>query len=246
MSKTMTPFAAMQSYTQSIDKIIALMNQPAQVNKITEHRAALKRVLVEAIENFQKSLMVVKSGGAGLIQQDPIGFTIAQTAYSHPDAIAKNKYSALVDELCKEILDEQQAASEANGNLISEQNILAAQVDATNPEKKDIDLVSNLVDTGKVDEKGNNVFEQSHLEINKETGDTKVHERTVTKDKNGNIVSDTGMVEKGFFARAWENVKEFCKNIWNWIATKWTNFTNWVKSFFTEPDDQDVILKQAA
>ena len=246
MSKTMTPFAAMQSYTQSIDKIIALMNQPAQVNKITEHRAALKRVLVEAIENFQKSLLVANSGGAGLIQQDPIGFTIAKTAYSHPDAIAKNKYSALVDELCKEILDEQQTASEANGNLISEQNILAAQTDATDPEKKDIDLVSNLVDSGKVDEKGNNVFEQSHLEINKETGDTKVHERTVTKDKNGNIVSDTGMVEKGFFARAWENVKEFGKNIWNWIATKWTNFTNWVKSFFTEPDDQDVILKQAA
>ena len=246
MSKTMTPFAAMQSYVQTVDKILALMNQPAQVNKVAEHRETLKKTLKEAIENFQKSLMVVKSGGAGLIQQDPIGFTIAKTAYSHPDAIAKNKYSALVDEICKEILDEQQATSEANGNLISEQNILAAQTDATDPEKKDIDLVSNLVDSGKVDEKGNAVFEQSHLEINKETGDTKVHERTVTKDKNGNIVSDTGMVEKGFFARAWENVKEFGKNIWNWIATKWTNFTNWVKSFFTEPDDQDVILKQAA
>ena len=54
------------------------------------------------------------------------------------------------------------------------------------------------------------------------------------------------MVEKGFFARAWENVKEFCSNIWNWIKTKWSNFTNWVKSFFTEPDEADVILKQAA
>ena len=187
MSKTMTPFAAMQSYTQSIDKTIALMNQPAQANKTAEHRVTLKKILKEAIENFQKSLMVVKSGGAGLIQQDPIGFTIAKTAYSHPDAVAKNKYSALVDELCKEILDEQQAASEANGNLISEQNILAAQTDATNPEKENIDLVSNLVDSGKVDEKGNAIFEQSHLEVNKETGDTIVNERTVTKDKDGNI-----------------------------------------------------------
>ena len=93
MSKTMTPFAAMQSYVQTVDKILALMNQPAQVNKVAEHRETLKKTLKEAIENFQKSLMVVKSGGAGLIQQDPIGFTIAQTAYSHPDAVAKNKYS---------------------------------------------------------------------------------------------------------------------------------------------------------
>lgn len=245
MSKIMTPFAAMQSYVQTVDKTIALMNQPAQVNKVAEHRETLKKTLKEAIENFQKSLMVVKSGGAGLIQQDPIGFTIAQTAYSHPDAVAKNKYSALVDEICKEILDEQQAASEANGNLISEQNILAAQTDATNPEKENIDLVSNLVDSGKVDEKGNAIFEQSHLEVNKETGDTIVNERTVTKDKDGNIVSDTGMVKKGFFARAWKNVKDFCRNIWNWIATKWSNFTAWVKSFFTEPDEADVILKQA-
>lgn len=133
--------------------------------------------------------MVVKSGGAGLIQQDPIGFTIFK-AYSHPDAITlKNKYSALVDELCKEILDEQQAASEANAILfLNKTSQLLKQV-PTNPEKKDIDLmVSNLVDSGKVDEKGNAIFEQSHLEVNKETGDTTVHERTVTKDKDGNII----------------------------------------------------------
>ena len=242
MSQTMTPFAAMQSYTQSIDKTIALMNQPAQVNKTAEHRVTLKKILKEAIENFQKSLMVVKSGGAGLIQQDPIGFTIAKTAYSHPDAIAKNKYSALVDEICQEVLDEQQAASEESNSLISEQNILAAQTDSKDDTKTDINLVSNLVDSGDVDEDGNAIFEQSHLEINKETGDTVVHERVVVKDKDGNIVSDTGMVKKGFFARAWDNVKDFCKNVWNWFKDKWDGFSNWVKSFFTEPEDQDVIM----
>ena len=52
--------------------------------------------------------------------------------------------------------------------------------------------------------------------------------------------------EKGFFARHWHNVKEFCKNIWNWIAGKQTQFKNWVTSFFAEPDDQEVILKAAA
>ena len=242
MTQVKNAFVAMSTYVQAIDKILSVMKQPAQVNKIPEHRAKLKEILSEAIVNFQKSLLVANSGGPGLIQQDPIGFTIAKTAYSHPDAIAKNKYSALVDEICQEILDEQQAASEQNKHLISEQNILAAQTDSKDDSKTDINLVSNLVDTGTVDENGNAIFEQSHLEINKETGDTVVHERVVVKDKDGNIVSDTGMVKKGFFARAWDNVKDFCKNVWNWFKNKWDGFSSWVKSFFTEPEDQDVIM----
>ena len=242
MTQVKNAFVAMSTYVQAIDKILSVMKQPAQVNKIPEHRAKLKEILSEAIVNFQKSLLVANSGGPGLIQQDPIGFTIAKTAYSHPDAIAKNKYSALVDEICQEVLDEQQAASEESNSLISEQNILAAQTDSKDDTKTDINLVSNLVDSGNVDEDGNAIFEQSHLEINKETGDTVVHERVVVKDKNGNIVSDTGMVKKGFFARAWDNVKDFCKNVWNWFKDKWDGFSNWVKSFFTEPEDQDVIM----
>ena len=245
MTQAKNPFVAMSTYVQAIDKVLSVMKQPAQVNKIPEHRAKLKEILSEAIVNFQKSLLVANSGGAGLIQKDPIGFTIAKTAYSHPDAIAKNKYSALVDEICQEILDEQQATSEQNQNLISEQNILAAQTDSKDDSKTDINLVSNLVDTGTVDENGNAIFEQSHLEINKETGDTVVHERKVVKDKDGNILSDTGMEKKGFFARAWANVKDFCKNIWGWLKAKWNGFSNWVKSFFTEPEDQDVIMANA-
>lgn len=242
MTQVKNAFVAMSTYVQAIDKILSVMKQPAQVNKIPEHRAKLKEILSEAIVNFQKSLLVANSGGPGLIQQDPIGFTIAKTAYSHPEAIAKNKYSALVDEICQEVLDEQQAASEESNSLISEQNILAAQTDSKDDTKTDINLVSNLVDSGDVDEDGNAIFEQSHLEINKETGDTVVHERVVVKDKDGNIVSDTGMVKKGFFARAWDNVKDFCKNVWNWFKDKWDGFSNWVKSFFTEPEDQDVIM----
>ena len=53
------------------------------------------------------------------------------------------------------------------------------------------------------------------------------------------------MEKKGFFARAWANVKDFCKNIWGWLKAKWNGFTNWVKSFFTEPEDQDVIYANA-
>ena len=93
MTQVKNAFVAMSTYVQAIDKILSVMKQPAQVNKIPEHRAKLKEILSEAIVNFQKSLLVANSGGPGLIQQDPIGFTIAKTAYSHPDAVAKNKYS---------------------------------------------------------------------------------------------------------------------------------------------------------
>ena len=39
------------------------------------------------------------------------------------------------------------------------------------------------------------------------------------------------------------NVKSFFKNIWNWIAQKWSGFKDWIKGLFSNPDDQDVILK---
>lgn len=220
-------FEAIKKWVVGIDNTLTQMKQPVNENNpetLNKLRLGLKGLLNEAIVGIQKNLALNNTeGDAGLITSDPIGFTKAKTSYSSPKFLKTNKHGAAVDELCREILDEQAKAAIQQGMPVSTEQILNAQEDANDDTKKEISLKSADGNT--------------ELQINKETGDTKVLE----KDK------ETGeMKEVGFFARHWQNVKDFCVNVWKWCKEKCTNFFNWVKSFFTEPDQADVITKAAA
>lgn len=216
---------ATQAWIVSIEAIIKEMGLPVNRSKtkFNELRAKLKGVINTALTNTQKHLLVNNTGGLCIIADDAIGWTKAKTAFSHPEKIKQSKFNSLVDEICQELLNEQAIEAEKQDAPIDTQGILNAQNDAKDDTKKTVTLESPN--------------KKSKLEIDKETGDTRVFEKN----------EQTGEYEeKGFFARHWHNVKEFCKNIWNWIAEKWTQFKNWVTSFFAEPDDQEVILKAAA
>ena len=215
---------ASQAWIVSIEAIVKEMALPVNnrnKEKLSELRAKLKTVINTALTNTQRHLLITNTGGLCVITGDAIGWTKAKTAFSHPEKIKQNKYNALVDEICQELLDEQAALAEKQDAPLDTQGIINAQNDAKDDTKKTVTMESPN--------------KQSKIEIDKETGDTRVFE----KDENGEYV------ERGFFARHWQNIKEFCKNIWNWLAKKWTKFKDWVCSFFSEPNDQEVIMKAA-
>lgn len=219
-------FQAIEASVKAIDALLVQMKQPINTNnpeRISELRGKMKLVLKDIIVGIQRNLLLNNTNGAGLLATDPVGFTKAKTSYSSAKFLKTNPHGAIVDQLCSEILEEQKAASINNGMVVSEQQIINAQNDSKDETKDHIELESA---------DGN-----STLRINKENGDTEVYE----KDK------ETGeLVKVGFFKQHWKNVKDFCINIWNWCKEKCIGFVNWVKSFFTTPDDQDVIIDQAA
>lgn len=219
-------FTACHEWVKGVDSFLLQMKQPINdknPENIVKLRAGLKEILTEAIVGMQKNLALNNTEGAGLITADPVGFTKAKTSYSSEKFVKTNKYGVVVDELCREILDEQAKAATEAGMPVSTEQILNAQEDANDDTKKEISLKSADGNT--------------ELQIDKSTGDTKVFE----KDKK------TGeMKEVGFFRRHWQNVKDFCSNVWKWCKEKCTNFINWVKSFFTEPNQADIIQKAAA
>ena len=138
---------ASQAWIVSIEAIVKEMALPVNNRnkaKLNELRQKLKGVINTALTNTQKHLLINNTGGLCIIADDAIGWTKAKTAFSHPEKIKQNKYNALVDEICQELLDEQAALAEKQDAPLDTQGIINAQNDAIDDTKKTVTMESPI------------------------------------------------------------------------------------------------------
>lgn len=217
-------FIAQQAWIDSIEKILEYMVSPICINSKSETEVQterLKVILAQAYSETQKFLLVNNTSGGGLFVSDPVGWTTATTAFGSEANVKKCPPAALVNKILKEFIEADNKEAVDSKLPTSAANILAAQLDAIDPLKSEIKLNSTVQPNG----------EKTDLAINKQTGDTEVTQT----DSEGKVSKFT---IKGF----WKNVKDFCVNIWGWICKQCSGAYNWIKSFFTVPEDKDVIL----
>lgn len=216
---------------QTVNTLLHQLDQPMNSAENTQKdlKDKLYATLKEICEITQACLVQNAAGKANGVKADIVGWTTAETDYSKPEMLSKFKQAELVNLYLKDILKKQEERDLAAGSPISIQEVIKAQQDALN-ESKDTITMETLVDP----ETGI----KSKIEIEKDTGNTQIYrldQRTGMWYKVGNQL-------KGF----WENTKDFCKNIWNWLSKQWNRFVAWVKSIFRSPDDANVIIAQAA
>lgn len=223
-----TPFfVVQQSWVSHIDTTLGKLLQP--INKPggegwNTNVAYLKTVVKEAIEQTQAQVLLGQAG-KGIVKADGIGFTTASTHYSTEVALSKNKYSYLVNDLCKEVLDEQNKDVTDSEAYIGPQQVLDAQADANDDSKKDITIKSsNDGEVGSTD-----------IVIDKKTGNATIYEQQEDGTKK----------KTGFLFRWWKNTKDFAVRIFNWIKNKLVAAWNWLCGLFKRPEDKDVLMASA-
>lgn len=236
MSKKSTPKAvpyniANEQALQTVNTLLHSLDQPMNSNANTqkELKDKLYLALKEICEITQACLMQNAAGKANGVKADIVGWTTAETDYSKPEMLSKFKQAELVNLYLKDILKKQEERDLEAGSPISIQEVIKAQQQALDEAEETITL-ETLVDP----ETGI----QSKIEIDKETGDTQLYR----KDERTGMWYKVNTKLKGF----WQDTKNFCKNIWNWLSKQWNRFVSWIKSVFKTPADAEVIIAQAA
>lgn len=220
---------ANQAAIDRVESILHAMKQPMNQNSETQKklRIDLKAVLQEILVLTQKMLLLNHQGKPNGVKADAVGWTTASTDYDNVEILKSLPAGKLVNTILREIIKEQEQVALDKDITVSETQILLAQNDALDASKKEIKLES-------INHEGK---EATRLVIDKETGDTTIFEKDI----------ETGEFKKvGILKRFWINVKDFCKNIWNWIVNKFKQAKNWIKGLFKSPEDSDVIYKEAA
>lgn len=216
---------AAQAWLGSIDAYLDAFDNPLNAAADLQEaiKVKLKETLKEALLGTQQVILVSNEDNFKPVLADAVGFLTAETAYSHPRALKRWTKAHLVNQYLKEFIDAQTAEMAADGAPIGVNDLALAKIQAKDSEQPTIDLRTS--------------DGQSELSVDKATGDVDVNRiDQVTGEKK------TFVTKKGF----WDKTKDFFKSILNWFSTQWTKFKNWVKSFFSSPKDQDIIMKEAA
>lgn len=223
--KSLTFYQALEEWHGVVDASLVALEKPEVMrvpSKTTEIKAHLKNTLKEAITAIQKQILIGEENGTSVCRADPTGWTKGHSAYSSAAVIAKYKFAPLVDELCKEILKEQETNAAEQGILVSEQQLTNAKEDINDANKKTVTLETTTNENG----------EASKLVIDKETGDAELHE----KDPKTGLWRRVGNKIKGF----WTCITDGFKDIIGWCSKQWSRFSSWFKNLFRTPADSEV------
>lgn len=220
---------ANQATLDKVESILFEMKQPMNQTAETQKklRADLTVVLEEILVLTQKMLLLNRSGKPNGVKADSVGWTTANTDFDSPEVLKTLPAGKVVNNILRELIEKQEKAALEKDISVSETQILLAQNDALDAAKKDITLNS-------IDHEGK---EASRLVIDKETEDTTIYEKNI----------ETGEYEKvGVLKGFWTNVKNFCKNIWNWVVKQFKKAKDWIKSLFSSPEESEVIYAKVA
>ena len=215
-------FEAQNAWATNVESLLQHIKDNQNNPKAMEtSKANLRTLCHQAYTETQKMLLKGHAGGATLLRSDPIGWTTNTTVWSTESVIEKNPYGSLVSQYLQECIDKEKEEAKKNNDVVTPAAILQAQLDSKDPEKKEVLLEGAEMANG----------EKTDLIIDKETGDMTVKQ-----------TDSKGKVQVGFVKGLWKNIKDFCSNIWKYLSQTWSRFTEWVKSFFTVPEEQDVIF----